>query len=477
MSTPSDSFQRDDQSRHELASENQRDQAPQNEAEDQRQDEAAEVPQALAPPGDEQSRQAPPREAASQPHQPPEPYPQHSHPQRGRVPYPQSQPYPPAPTPQSTTHDPPSDQTEVIQFFTDHPPAQSAPNTPEPTSSGSSSSFGPSPDVPMTFHPSADGGYSRVDRDMLITRRRRSAANSGWRKAVAKMTAGRVNPAPSAKQERADELIRRIRSSLVDVHKVAFINAKGGVGKTTLAVGVGNAIARERGDRVIAVDVNTDLGNLSRRFSEHGGPQANIEHLASMQNIERYSNVRVHTVQNSDRLEMLGAQNDPRSSYTLNGQDYASTMRILETHYNVVLLDCGTAITSPLFSTILGDVTGLVVVAAQNTNGIDGAWNTLHWLHAHGFSRLLQNTVVALNATDRGTSLVDLEAVEAEFRESIPEVIRVPYDTHLAEGMSVEFDLLKPRSRKALMDLAGAVAEHYPARQAPRHRAEHPRSF
>jgi MinD-like ATPase involved in chromosome partitioning or flagellar assembly len=445
MSTPSGPFHHDNQSRPELSNENQREQAPQDEPEDQRQDDAAEA------------RQAP------------------AHPQHGRVPYPQSHPYPPAPTPTSATDDSPSDHTEVIQFFTDHPPAQSAPNTPGPLSSGPPSLLGPSPDV--TFHPSADGGNRRADRDMLITRRRRSAANSGWRKAVAKMTAGRVNPAPSAKQERADELIRRIRSSLVAVHKVAFINAKGGVGKTTLTVGVGNAIARERGDRVIAVDVNTDLGNLSRRFSEHGGPQANIEHLASMQNIERYSNVRVHTVQNSDRLEMLGAQDDPRSSYTLNGQDYASTMRILETHYNVVLLDCGTAITSPLFSTILGDVTGLVVVAAQNTNGIDGAWNTLHWLHAHGFSRLLQNTVVALNATDRGTSLVDLDAVEAEFRESIPEVIRVPYDMHLAEGMSVEFDLLKPRSRKALMDLAGAVAEHYPARQVPRHRSEHPGSF
>ena len=306
---------------------------------------------------------------------------------------------------------------------------------------------------------------------------RRRPAGKGWRKAVSKMTGGAINPGPSAKQEQAEELIKRIRSSLVGVHKVAFINAKGGVGKTTLAVAVGSAIARERGDRVIAVDVNTDLGDLNARFDEHGGPRANIEALSSLQQAGSYSNVRVYTVQNDDRLEMLGSQNDPRSSYTLNAQDYGATMKILETHYNVVLLDCGTAITSPLFSTIAQDVHSLVVVASQNTRGLNGAWATIRWLHAHGFGRLLPRTVVALNATDRGRPLVDLDDVELKFREHIPEVVKIPYDPHLAEGMGIEFESLKPATRKALMDLAGAVAQHYPARQTHRYRAGEPGRF
>ena len=97
-----------------------------------------------------------------------------------------------------------------------------------------------------------------------------------------------------------------------------------------MTVAAGSAIARERGDRVIAVDVNTDLGDLSARFNENGGSQANIEALSSLRHAGSYSNVRVYTVQNDDRLEMLGSQNDPRSSYTLNGEDYGATMEILE---------------------------------------------------------------------------------------------------------------------------------------------------
>lgn len=207
--------------------------------------------------------------------------------------------------------------------------------------------------------------------------RRRPPAGDGWRKAVTKMTFGRVNPEPSAKREQTDELIQRICAPLADVHKLAFVSAKGGVGKTTMTVLVGNAVARLRGDRVMAVDVDADLGDLSARFSERGGPQTNIEHFVSSQHTKRYADVRVHTVMNKDRLEMLGAQNDPRSTYKFGPEDYGAAMQILETHCNVILLDCGTPVNGPLFSNILNDVTGLVVVASEDVRGVEGALVTL----------------------------------------------------------------------------------------------------
>lgn len=221
---------------------------------------------------------------------------------------------------------------------------------------------------PKFRHPYDDG------RDLLVARRR-PPAGDGWRKAVTKMTFGRVNPEPRAKREQTDELIQRICAPLADVHKLAFVSAKGGVGKTTMTVLVGNAVARLRGDRVMAVDVDADLGDLSARFSERGGPQTNIEHFVSSQHTKRYADVRVHTVMNKDRLEMLGAQNDPRSTYKFGPEDYGAAMQILETHCNVILLDCGTPVNGPLFSNILNDVTGLVVVASEDVRGVEERWS------------------------------------------------------------------------------------------------------
>ncbi|MGH3542120.1 MAG: hypothetical protein ACRDTO_07030, partial [Mycobacterium sp.] len=78
---------------------------------------------------------------------------------------------------------------------------------------------------------------SRTFRDVpdgrdLLTARRRPVAAQGWRKLVAKITAGRVNPEPSAKQEDDAQVVDSIRTSMGGVHKVAFVSAKGGVGKS-----------------------------------------------------------------------------------------------------------------------------------------------------------------------------------------------------------------------------------------------------
>jgi MinD-like ATPase involved in chromosome partitioning or flagellar assembly len=289
---------------------------------------------------------------------------------------------------------------------------------------------------------------------------------TGWRKAIAVMTFGLIKPGPSAKQQHAEEQIRRIRASLTDVYVVAFINSKGGVGKTTMAVSAGNAIARERGDRVIVVDVDTDLGNLSARFHENGGPKANIEALSALQSAGSYQNVRVFTVQNDDRLEMLSSQNDPRSSYRLNIQDFESAMRILRAHYNVILLDCGTSITSNLFPAIAKQVDCLVVVSSNDAPGLNGAWRTLSWLQAHGFSRLLPRTVIALNANSGDKPAVDMKEVEAKFREQVQEVVNVPYDKHLHEGGFIDFPKLAKKTQKAVMELAGSIAQYYPTRQS-----------
>lgn len=313
---------------------------------------------------------------------------------------------------------------------------------------------------PTTFrHPYDDG------RDLLVARRR-PAAGDGWRKFVTKATLGRVNPEPSAKAEQTNELHRRICAPLADVHKVAFVSAKGGVGKTTITVALGNTMARLRGDRVIAVDVDADLGDLSARFRERGGPQTNIEHFVSARNAKRYADVRVHTVMNNDRLEMLGAQNDPRSTYRLGPDDYETAMKILENHCNVILLACGTPVNGPLFNKIVSTVTGLVVVASDDVRGVEGALATLDWLDAHGYARLLQHTVVVLNAIQKTKPFVDFGIVENQFRKRVPDFYPMPYDPHLATGLAVEYTSLKRKTRKALKELVGGVAQYYPVIRA-----------
>ncbi|WP_256277778.1 MinD/ParA family protein [Mycolicibacterium grossiae] len=317
--------------------------------------------------------------------------------------------------------------------------------------------------------PFGNGGFvAGQDSTADFAPNRRLVANRGWRKAVRVMTFGLIKPGPSAKEQHDDEILDRIKGQLKGIYTVAFVNSKGGVGKTTMAVAAGNAIARERGDRVIVVDVDTDLGNLSARFEKNGGPKANIQELAMLQewDARTYSNVKAFTVQNLDRLEMLASQNDPRSSYRLNSADFEKVMDILRLHYNIIILDCGTSITSSLFPTIAKQVDSLVVVSSNDAPGLNGAMRTLAWLQSHSFGRLIPRTVVALNANSGDTPAVDMKDAEGAFREQIEEVVRVPYDKHLHEGGYIEFLKMGKKARKAVMELAGSIALYYPTRES-----------
>lgn len=62
---------------------------------------------------------------------------------------------------------------------------------------------------------------------------------------------------------------------------------------------------------------------------------------------------------------------------------------------------------------------------------------------------------------DRGAAHV--VAAENQFRKRVPDFFRIPYDPHLATGLAVDFSSLKRRTRNAVLDLAGGLAQHYPA--------------
>src|SRR5206468_10872349 len=110
--------------------------------------------------------------------------------------------------------------------------------------------------------------YTRETSDSLTSESllhgKRAAPGSGWRRGVYRATGGLLRFGESAAEMRRRDLINRVRTPVAGGHhRVAVLSLKGGVGKTTTAVGLGATLATLRGDRVIAVDANPDRGTLS----------------------------------------------------------------------------------------------------------------------------------------------------------------------------------------------------------------------
>jgi MinD-like ATPase involved in chromosome partitioning or flagellar assembly len=239
------------------------------------------------------------------------------------------------------------------------------------------------------------------------------------------------------------------------------LSLKGGVGKTTVTVGLGATLASLRGDRVIAVDANPDRGTLSDKVRVET-PATVRDLLNERAMIGRYAEVRAFTSRSSSRLEILASDRDPGVSVAFSADDYRAVVGVLERYYSICITDCGTGLLHSAMSGILELADQVVLVSSPSVDGARSASATLDWLDAHDYGDLVRGSVVVLSAIRRKSkSMVDLDRLEQHFAARCRAVVRIPYDPHLEEGAEVELNYLNPETAEAYLRLAALVADGF----------------
>ncbi|GAA0211350.1 MinD/ParA family ATP-binding protein [Corynebacterium riegelii] len=281
----------------------------------------------------------------------------------------------------------------------------------------------------------------------------------GWRKLVYSATGGRVNPGNSKKQMDEDRLLAAVRAPLRGDYRIAVMSLKGGVGKTTTTVALGGVFARERGDRVIAIDANPDLGTLAQRAAAPS--PATIRDLLNAEDTARYPQVRAFTAQANSRLEVIGSERDPAVSEAFSESDYRHAIDILQHHYNVILTDCGTGLMHSAMAGVLDLANTLVLVTSPALDGAQSAAATLDWLTMHGYDQLAANAVVVVSNAAPGKPTVDMSKIIEHFQARTRAVHVIPFDRHLAEGAVVDVDKLQKPVLEAYRRLAATIADDF----------------
>ncbi|MEU6582678.1 AAA family ATPase [Nocardia sp. NPDC046763] len=295
--------------------------------------------------------------------------------------------------------------------------------------------------------------------DLNLLKRAKRAPRSGWRRAVHKASGGAINPGESAADVVYRQLVDRVNQPVRGDYRIAILSLKGGVGKTTTTVGLGSTFASLRGDRVIAIDANPDLGTLAHRVPRQ--TRSTVRNLLEDGHISRYSDVRAHTSQAPSRLEVLASEQDPAVSEAFSEADYRKAIGILQQFYNIILTDCGTGLMHSAMSGVLDMASSLVLVTSPAIDGARSASATLDWLDHHGYHKLVERTVVVVNASRKGSSTVDLDQLRKLFLDRTRAVQVVPFDDHLAEGAEIDLELVGKPTRRALLELAAMVADDF----------------
>jgi MinD-like ATPase involved in chromosome partitioning or flagellar assembly len=197
-------------------------------------------------------------------------------------------------------------------------------------------------------------------------------------------------------------------------HILATIGPKGGPGKTTVALTTGLILAEVPLARPIVVELNPDWGTIDQLLGR-ANPKT-IQDL--LHNLTAVNQAGIGLLQGFvtmwGRLPVLTAPSRPDAMARLAPRDYERVLKLLSVHYNVIILDCGTAFTQRLNQFAIQAADHLQVVGWPDHPTLQKTVAAIDYLassrYAHDYQGVLAE-LTADHAAVRARALADMTLV------------------------------------------------------------------
>ncbi|MCA4761686.1 ATPase [Mycobacterium sp. SMC-2] len=292
------------------------------------------------------------------------------------------------------------------------------------------------------------------------------APKKGWRKALLKASGGLINVGESSDERTVREFETAIGANLRGTYTVVVLGGKGGSGKTAMTVAAASEFARVRNDQVVAVDADpAQAANLASRVD----PKASsLRAINDDLNLHRYADVGALAGHNHVGLDVVASpRHGGARGEVLSAEEFIKGHTRLQRFYSVLFVDCGVDLDHAVMKGVFERADAVLMVASAVPDGAEGASTNFEWLRDEGYHQLISRTVLVINHIRPARSRKDRKEsakLVATLREHFAgwvktqRIIEVPFDAHIAEAGELDLRKVSPKTARAVLETAAALA-------------------
>ncbi len=291
-----------------------------------------------------------------------------------------------------------------------------------------------------------------------------AAASWGWRGALRRWSGGTIRPAMGPKEIAYEHDRAQVSKDFGGPRTIAFVNPKGGAAKTTSALAAGFTFGTIRGGGVVAWDNNETRGTLGIRGAR--GPHRNttrelLEDLGRFREVFDSGEGDLATFvrpQGTALFDVLASDERPDVTGTIRADDFSQVHRLLESRYDVILVDTGNNLRAENWLAAASAADVLVVTSTvREDTGYSGLW-MLDALQDSGYESLKYKTITVLSDPSPMVDQKLVQDLEDVYQQRTRAVYRVPFDPVLVAGSVVPYEQLSEATTRSWLRACAGMA-------------------
>ncbi|MGV8906497.1 MAG: AAA family ATPase [Acetobacterium sp.] len=255
-----------------------------------------------------------------------------------------------------------------------------------------------------------------------------------------------VNRVEKSRSENSNTAIANMESKVV-----TFFGAKGGIGKTTIAVNVGVTLA-QLGKKVAIIDANLQFGDVNVFFDVDS--KDTISELSQGRDTGDIEAIKKLMVLHYSGVSILCAPKSPEYAEYVSAKNIETIINTMRPYYDYIIID-----TTPAFS----DVN---MVALENSNlillvsepDISTLRNTKISLNILESLQQREKTEIVINRVAKGTiAIKDIQKVlDVQIKHKIPQDLKIGIGCH-NKGVPIVIDSPRTPIAQELRKLGKAI--------------------